>query len=323
MNIDTSGRSAVDAGPETGPSAQSPVDAVDNSGAQSGYATPHQADEGDPGGFRRTFAPPPEPTETLREAAALAPDHWLGMVDPAWQGDGPPPAWALVGRWRSGPTGRIEEWQDNSDYRPSPEALGWPEPTDEVDAAVQLASTGYGPAEDVSRSLAGAEVAVLVSHDGIPLTASAPDGTPVLPVYTSLTHVQAAGRLAYELMTVAELVERLPAGHLLYLNPTGAVSMLVETEPLLEVLAAVEQASAAEPPEEGAAADAPDEVDVLASTSADSPDNASEQATAEDPDHTPQTAHRGTTGTPETADAPEADRPHTIPGMDPESQVTG
>ncbi|WP_413796802.1 hypothetical protein [Streptomyces iranensis] len=32
----------------------------------------------------------------------------------------------------------------------SPEALGWPEPEDDVDAAIQLATTRYGPAEDVT-----------------------------------------------------------------------------------------------------------------------------------------------------------------------------
>ncbi|MCX4406012.1 MULTISPECIES: type VII secretion system-associated protein [unclassified Streptomyces] len=319
MNIDTPSRSAVDAGPETGPGTHTPDDPTD----ESGYATEQQSDEGEPGGFRRSFAPPPQPTEELRQAAALAPDHWLGMVDPAWQGDGPPPAWALIGRWRSGPTGKIEEWQDNSDYRPSPEALGWPEPTDDVDAAVQLASTGYGSADDVPRTLAGAEVAVLISHDGIPLTATAPDGTPVLPVYTSLTHVHAAGRLAYDLVTVADLVERLPEEHLLYLNPTGAVSMLVETEPLLEALAALEQAAAEpETSQENTAADAPDGAGVPVGASADSPDDASGQATAEDPDHAPRTTHRGTTGAPETADAPEADPLHPIPGMEPESHVT-
>ncbi len=45
--------------------------------------------------------------------------------------------------------GEIEEWRANEDYRPSPTALGWPEPTDDVDEAVQRASTGYGPVDEV------------------------------------------------------------------------------------------------------------------------------------------------------------------------------
>ncbi|MFJ4153068.1 type VII secretion system-associated protein, partial [Streptomyces galbus] len=95
---------------------------------------------------------PPVPPE-VREAARLAPQTLLGVMDPAWAGEGDPPNWALVGQWRSGPDGEIEEWFPNAGYRPSPEAMGWPDPTDAVDHAVQLAATGYGPAQDVPRAL--------------------------------------------------------------------------------------------------------------------------------------------------------------------------
>ncbi|MGW1626586.1 type VII secretion system-associated protein [Streptomyces sp. NPDC002172] len=179
----------------------------------------------------------PEPPEEVRMAAADSPGHWIGKVDPAWRGEGPPPSWAVVGRWRSGPDGTIQEWQENTDYSPSPETLGWPEPTDPVDAAVQLASTGYGPAEDVYRSLVAAEVAFWVTADGTPLSGVAPDGTPVLPVYTSTDQLRHAGRLLAEVRPVADLLSRLPEGHQLYINPASAVSMLVETEPIREAIA--------------------------------------------------------------------------------------
>lgn len=186
-------------------------------------------------------APPPEAPADVREAARLAPDHWLGMVDPAWRGEGPPPAWALAGEWRSGTSGEIEEWRANEEYRPSPAALGWPEPTDEVDEAVQRASTGYGPVEDVARLLASAEVAVLLGPNGEPLAARTPDGHPVIPVFTSPDHLHSAGLLASETVPVADLVGRLPKGHRLYVNPTGAVSMLIETDALLDALAVTAQ----------------------------------------------------------------------------------
>ncbi|MEV5750309.1 type VII secretion system-associated protein [Actinoallomurus sp. NPDC052308] len=180
---------------------------------------------------------PPIP-DSIREAARLAPDHWLGMVDPAWTGEGEPPSWAMLGQWRSSPEGEIVEWRDNADYRPSPTALGWPEPADDVDAAVQLAATGYGPGEAVPRALATMkEVAVLVTPDGDPLAATAPDGkTPVIPVFTSPVYLHAAGRLAFELMDLWELVDSLPEEHVLYLNPSAPVSMTVETGMLLEAL---------------------------------------------------------------------------------------
>jgi hypothetical protein len=188
----------------------------------------------------------PEVPPEIREAALLAPDHWLGMVDPAWQGEGPPPTWAVVGEWRSGLSGGIEEWRENEAYRPSPEALGWPAPTDEVDEAVQLASTGYGDGEEVPRLLAGAEVGVLLGPDARPLAASTPDGSAVIPVFTSTTHLQGMGMLASEVRRVADLLDELPDGHRLYLNPTGPVSMVVETDALRAAMAAAAQETAGE-----------------------------------------------------------------------------
>ncbi|MFJ1927993.1 type VII secretion system-associated protein [Streptomyces sp. NPDC088131] len=174
---------------------------------------------------------PPVPAE-IEEAARLAPDHWLGMVDPAWSGKGEPPDWAVVGQWRSGPDGEIEEWRANEEYRPSPQALGWPAPADPVDEAVQLAATGYGPGEAVPRVLAEAEVAVLLGPGGSPLSATSPDGASVVPVFTSPGYLRAAGRFGYELTSVAEVVDRIPDGHVLYLNPSGPVGMTVETDAL-------------------------------------------------------------------------------------------
>lgn len=202
------------------------------------------------------LAPPAE----FVQAARLAPDHWLYQADPAWQGEGQPPAWAVVGQWRSDAEGQIAEWEDNEDYRPSPEAMGWPEPTDDVDRAVQLATTGYGPADDVTAALAGAEVAVLVTADGEPVSAAAPDGTAVVPVYTSSRHLQAVGQLGFELVPVADLLGRIPQGHALCLNSSAPVSMVVATDGLADVLREAAEAETAEPtadragePQEGTA----------------------------------------------------------------------
>jgi hypothetical protein len=183
---------------------------------------------------------PPVP-DHIREAARQAPDHWFGMIDPTWSGDGVPPEWAMVGQWRSDLDGEIVEWRDNEDYRPSPTALGWPEPTDPVDAAVQLAATGYGPPEDVTRTLATAEVAAFVAPGGGLLTAVAPDDeSPIVPVFTSPDHLHAAGRLSFRPMKVPELLDQLPEGHLIYLNASGPVSMTVESDVLREAVEAAE-----------------------------------------------------------------------------------
>ncbi|MER6524754.1 type VII secretion system-associated protein [Streptomyces sp. NPDC001508] len=180
---------------------------------------------------------PPEPPEEVVEAARLAPDHWISAVDPGWRGEGMPPDFAVAGRWRSGAGGEIEEWQDNDAYRPSPQTLGWPEPTDAVDAALQLAVTGYGPPEDVAHALAAADLAVLTLPDGSPVTATAADGTPVVPVFTSTVHLALVGGFAFARRTTDDLLPRLPPGHHLYVNPSSPAGAVLEPGPLAETIA--------------------------------------------------------------------------------------
>jgi hypothetical protein len=204
--------------------------------------------EGAPGGETGSQSRdemPPVPDD-IRKAARLAPDQWLGMVDPLWTGEGSPPAWAVVGHWRSGPTGEIEAWRANVGYRPSPTAYGWPEPVDDVDAAMQLAATGYGPVDDVPRALAVARVAVLTGVGGRPLAATTRDGDPVILVFTTDDYLDSVGQLGAEVMPVSDLVDELPDGHRLYVNPTGPVSMVVETEMLAKAIAAANAQSAPE-----------------------------------------------------------------------------
>ncbi|MGW7578916.1 type VII secretion system-associated protein [Streptomyces sp. NPDC054765] len=181
---------------------------------------------------------PPVP-DHVREAARSAPDHWFGMIDPTWSGEGAPPVWAVVGQWRSDLQGEIAEWRDNPEYRPSPPALGWPEAKDPVDAALQLAATGYGPADAVTRALATAEVAAFVAPGGTLLSAVAPDDeSAIVPVFTSPDHLHAAGRLSFQTMRAAELLDRLPEDHVVYLNASGPVSMTVEPGMLREAVEA-------------------------------------------------------------------------------------
>ncbi|MDQ1005945.1 hypothetical protein QFZ82_000430 [Streptomyces sp. V4I23] len=212
----------------------------EDSGADESGATGGAAGDGTPGGDGEPVADatddmPPVPDE-IREAGKLAPDHWLGMVDPTWSGEGEPPEWAMVGRWRSGLNGEIEEWQDNPEYKPSPRALGWPEPEDEVDEAIQLAATGYGPGEAVTQTLVHREVAVLVAPGGGPLAATTPNGDPAIPLFTSPVYLHTAGRLAFELVAVKDLVDKVPEKHLLYLNPSGPVSMTLELDVVCQAL---------------------------------------------------------------------------------------
>ncbi|MFI6340345.1 type VII secretion system-associated protein [Streptomyces sp. NPDC050535] len=179
----------------------------------------------------------PPPPEHIAQAALLAGDHWFALVDPSWTQAWPPPEWTVVGEWRSDASGEIVEWRHNPSYVRSPAARGWARPTDPIDAAVQRAAAGYGREHEVPDLLAQADVAVLVGPDGRPVTAVAPDGSPVVLAFTSQAHLATAGRLLYEIHTVSDLAEQLPEEHQLYLNCSAPVSMCVEPDALDRALA--------------------------------------------------------------------------------------
>ncbi|MEU9386471.1 type VII secretion system-associated protein [Streptomyces sp. NPDC048279] len=180
---------------------------------------------------REQVTPPdeiPEVPEAIVNAARLAPDHYFYMPDPQWAGEGTPPQWAVVGRWRSDSEGGIVDWEYNDDYQPSPEALGWREPADEVDAAVQLAVTGYGPSEAVPRALVGAVLHVFVDQEGDPVLREGPEGSTVVPVFTMTAALQETELPPHRSVSVVELIAGIEEGRqLMYLSPTSPVQMVL------------------------------------------------------------------------------------------------
>lgn len=173
----------------------------------------------------------------VRRLAAEEPGEPIALVDPYWEGDGPAPAWAVVGTWQTGDDGSVTEFEYNEEYRPTPERRGWPEPTDPVDAVIQLAATGYRAPEDVFAALLTAEVAVLVAADGTPASLSTPDGSPAVVVFTSPEHLGPLASLGVAAVAVPDLLPLVPAGHLLYVNATGTVSTTATVEALRAALA--------------------------------------------------------------------------------------
>ncbi|MFC8229017.1 type VII secretion system-associated protein [Streptomyces sp. NPDC057287] len=178
-------------------------------------------------------ADPPEIPEAVRAAARQAPGHWVGVVDPEWAEERTPPEWAVLGEWQSDDEGGVGEYRANPGYRPSARMLGWPEPTDPVDAAAQRAATGYGSVDAALDALAVADVTVVRGPDGGPLMAAGRNGAPVVLVFTSPAHEFMSAALHHDTLQAAELARSLSGpGTLLMVNAAAAAPLLVPADSL-------------------------------------------------------------------------------------------
>ncbi|MFD6292050.1 type VII secretion system-associated protein [Streptomyces sp. NPDC060205] len=172
--------------------------------------------------------------EAVRAAARRAPGHWIGVVDPEWTEERTPPEWAVLGEWQSDESGGVGEYRANPAYRPSAQVLGWPEPTDPVDAAAQRAATGYGSVDEALAALAEAEVTVVRAPDGGPLTGTGQDGAPVVLLFTSPAHEFMSPVLRHGRLPARQLARSLSgSGTQLMVNPAAAAPLLVPADSLL------------------------------------------------------------------------------------------
>lgn len=231
---ETAAQTGAEADTADGPVREDPAD----SGVQGG---PSAVLKGRPG-FR-------EPPEDYVRAAAVAPNHWLSVIDRHWAGDEsePPPLWASLGRWRSDENGEIVEWEVNTEYRPSPDAHGWPPPIDPVDAAVQLVATGYASEDLFALMLADAEVAVCVDGDGGLAVTDAEDGTKAVAVFSTSPKLVQDKLPPHEVMSVPDLLDRLPEGkEVLFLSSSAPVGQLVTASALRAAKAELDSYAAEE-----------------------------------------------------------------------------
>ncbi|MEU2143456.1 MULTISPECIES: type VII secretion system-associated protein [Streptomyces albovinaceus subgroup] len=221
-------------GPADAETADGPADSGPRpSGVQGG---PSAVLRGRPG-FR-------EPPEDYVEAAKAAPDHWLSVIDRHWTGDEdePTPPWAILGRWRSDIEGDIVEWEENTEYRPSPDAHGWAPPVSPVDAAVQLVATGYASEDLFALMVADAEVAVCLDEVGGLAVTDAQDGTQAVPVFPASPTLDQDRLPPHEMMLVPDLLDRLPEGkEVLVLSSSAPVGQLVTASALLAAQAELEE----------------------------------------------------------------------------------
>jgi hypothetical protein len=174
--------------------------------------------------------PVPPFTAAMREQARRSPGTWIYSIDPAYDPDGAVPGYGILGAWPVDAAGEPGTFLPNPDYRPSPAQLALDAPTDPVEAAMQRAGTGHGSADQVVESLAGRTVYVPADADG-ELIAYRDEAGDYVVLLTD--PAQALPTIAQLLpVEFSALLDRLPAGTALWINPGSAVSMGVTSTQL-------------------------------------------------------------------------------------------
>lgn len=132
---------------------------------------------------------PPQLTESMRAAARSMPGQWVYAIDPFFDPDGEVPPYGVIGAWPVDQRGEIsDEFTPNPNYRPSPITLGFGEPSDPLDAAIQLASTGYSDGKDVVPLFLEAEILTGAGEGGaIPVFYD--DAGKVVMAYSARSHL--------------------------------------------------------------------------------------------------------------------------------------
>jgi hypothetical protein len=180
----------------------------------------------------------PKITEEMRANARANPNSWLYVIDEAFDPNGPVPSWAVVGAYPVNAAGQIvEDFHPNDRYRPSPKALGFPEPRNELERLLQLVRTDHRPAEDLPHTILNATLFVYALS---PLQRTVigfhnADGRVLVPAYTSKTLVPREWPHARAVL--GRDIVPLLAGHPVAINPHDVVTAVVPAEHLDQALA--------------------------------------------------------------------------------------
>lgn len=180
----------------------------------------------------------PKITAEMRGNARANPNSWLYVIDEAFDPNGPVPSWAVVGAYPVNSAGQIvEDFHPNDRYRPSPKALGFPEPRNDLERLLQLVRTNHRPPEDLPPVILNATLFVYALS---PLQRTVigfhnTDGRVLVPAYTSKSLVPKEWPHARAVL--GRDVVPLLAGHPVAINPHDVVTAVVPAEHLERAVA--------------------------------------------------------------------------------------
>lgn len=172
--------------------------------------------------------PPPEITEELRERARRQPGGWVYALDPAVDPQGRVPGWAVRGGFKVDDLGELTgEYRANPNYRPSPRALGLPEPANALEDALQQAAAGTGSQEALLDAIVDSALILFARESGPAelFVTTTSDGVAVLQAFTS-DAVLPDDWSQWQRATGRQLAPAL-VGRQLQLNPGSAVTATI------------------------------------------------------------------------------------------------
>lgn len=170
-------------------------------------------------------------TQQAEEAPADSTATWALLLDPEWEASSPdeaPPNDAMVGGWLLDPAGVPGRFQPNPDYQPAAEDAV----TDPTDAVLRLLTRGEAEPDALIPTLRDSFVELAVSEDGQLLVGPAPDGASCVAVVTAGAQRRRAPFGHWRQVTVDQLMDMLPDGVDILLNPAGEVPFRVVSETL-------------------------------------------------------------------------------------------
>ncbi|QGK69266.1 type VII secretion system-associated protein [Allosaccharopolyspora coralli] len=178
-------------------------------------------------------------TPAMREQAAKQPNTWLYVVDPIFTDpNAEVPPWGFIGGYRVDERGELtDDFSPNPNYRPSPVALRLPTPTNDVERALQLTTTGYAQGPTLLAALLDAELMLFSQPQGSGLvTVEHESGRRQLQVFTSDAYLPQTWT-SWQKLTGRQIADHTLTGVDVQINPTSPVKARIPGEDLVKTAA--------------------------------------------------------------------------------------
>ncbi|MFE4977714.1 type VII secretion system-associated protein [Kitasatospora sp. NPDC056651] len=178
----------------------------------------------------------PTLTSAMRAEARKRPGQWLYSVDPGFDPNGEVPPQGIAGAWRIDDSGNVAEFLHNPNYMPSPMALGFARPANELENKLQLTVAGYFGEKRFAAEILEAELFVYTGSTWRgPATIPGEDGRRVIDGCTSLEHIPKDWPGAVPIP--ASLLLEIPGSVDLRVNPGSRVTVTIPIEDLRGAMA--------------------------------------------------------------------------------------